>query len=114
MECGWFSKCGSRLGAARIRLKQFPTGTFADGFENVALAFGAAHILLNVFPTDTRTDGIFSHGVSAWAFFSYLENRSMATRMDGGSLFKAELSPERRAERALVFQGGASAVNSNV
>eukprot|EP00959_Pyramimonas_sp_CCMP1952_P010796 226293-Pyramimonas_sp.AAC.1 len=40
MEGGWFSKCGSRLGAAHIRFKHVQEfhGLKAGGFQNAPLA----------------------------------------------------------------------------
>eukprot|EP00959_Pyramimonas_sp_CCMP1952_P223208 4666388-Pyramimonas_sp.AAC.1 len=55
MDGEWFSKCGSRLSAAHIRLNKSQElhGLRAGGFPNVALAFAPRTFVLYMYKSFT-------------------------------------------------------------
>eukprot|EP00959_Pyramimonas_sp_CCMP1952_P286069 5981800-Pyramimonas_sp.AAC.1 len=59
MEGGWFSKCGSRLSAACIRLKKLPVlhGWRASGFQHVALVLAPRTFVSNMWKSFARIEG---------------------------------------------------------
>ena len=91
MEGRWFSKSGSRFGAADIRLKSLQQfhGWRAGHFQNRALALPLRTFVLKV--CNSYTDGgrvVFKMGLSPWRRGHSSSKFAIAKGMEGGSFSK--------------------------
>ena len=91
MEGGRFSKLGSRLGAAHIRLKSLKQlhGWRAGGFQNGVIALSPRTFVFKV--CNSYTDGgqvVFKMGLPLWRRAHSSSELATVTRMEGGSFSK--------------------------
>ena len=94
MEGGWFSKWGSRLGAADIRLKIFQKlhGFTAARFQNKALALAPRTFVLKL--CNNYTDGgrlVFKMGLSPSAFLINVRPMGRLSGQWGARLTRARV-----------------------